>query len=78
MRSRFAGWQMLLGVSADYLLGRVKDPAGGDIVAVDPEGAVLWRLIQGMSKKAREQVKQLFEIVDAKDRKKRRTREPMS
>jgi hypothetical protein len=60
------------------LLGRVKDPAGKDIVAVDPEGAVLWRLFQGMSKKAREQVKQLFEIVDAMEKKRRRTREPKS
>lgn len=67
-----------LGVSADYLLGRVRDPAGGDIIAVDPEVAVLWRLFQGMSKKAREQVKQLFEIVDAIDRKRRRFREPKS
>jgi hypothetical protein len=38
-----------LGVSADYPLGRVRDPGGGDIIAVDPEVAVLWRLFQGMS-----------------------------
>ncbi len=65
-----------LGVSADYLLGRVRDPAGGDIIGVDPEVAVLWRVFQGMSGRAREHVKQLFELVDAVDRKRRRSREP--
>jgi len=64
-----------LGVSADYLLGRVRDPVGGDIIGMDPEVAVLWRLFQGMSGRAREQMKQLFEIVDAMDRKRHRSRE---
>jgi transcriptional regulator with XRE-family HTH domain len=65
-----------LGVSADYLLGRVRDPAGGDIIGVDPEVAVLWRLFQGMSERARDQVTQMVAIVDAVDRKRRRSREP--
>jgi transcriptional regulator with XRE-family HTH domain len=63
-----------LGVSTDYLLGRVKTPAGKDIEAADPEVAVLFRRFQGMSKEARGQVKQLFETVDAMDKKKRRAR----
>ena len=61
-----------LGVSADYLLGRVKDPIGEDLEAADPEIAVLFRRFQGMSKGAREQVKQLFETVDAMDKKRSR------
>ena len=67
-----------LEITTDYLLGRVKDPAGGDIIAVDPEVAVLWRLFHRMSKKAREQAKQLFEIVDAMDKKRRPFRGPKS
>lgn len=63
-----------LGVSADYLLGRVKSPIGKVIVASDPEGVLLLRRFQRMSKEAREQVKQLFDIVDATDRKRRRRR----
>jgi transcriptional regulator with XRE-family HTH domain len=66
-----------LGVSADYLLGRVKEPTGEDLQAADPEIAVLFRRFQGMSQEAREQVKQLFETVDAMNKKKRRrSREP--
>lgn len=61
-----------LGVSADYLLGRVKDPVGEDLEAADPEIAVLFRRFQGMSKEAREQVKQLFETVEAMDKKRSR------
>ena len=61
-----------LGVSADYLLGRVKEPTGEDLQAADPEIAVLFRRFQGMSQEAREQVKQLFETVDAMAKKKRR------
>ncbi len=61
-----------LGVSADYLLGRVKQPTGDDLHAADPEIALLFRRFQGMSEQAREQVKQLFETVDAMDKKKRR------
>jgi transcriptional regulator with XRE-family HTH domain len=61
-----------LGVSADYLLGRVKEPTGEDLHAADPETALLFRRFQGMSEQAREQVKQLFETVDAMDKKKRR------
>lgn len=64
-----------LGVSTDYLLGRVKTPAGRDVEAVDPEIAVLFRRFQGMSEEAREQVKQLFETVAAMDKKKRRSRD---
>lgn len=64
-----------LGVSTDYLLGRVKTPTGRDIEVADPEIAVLFRRFQGMSKEAREQVKQLFKTVDAMDKKKRRSRE---
>ena len=60
-----------LGVSADYLLGRLKNPVGKDIVASDPEVVVLLRRFQRMSQHAREQVKELFEIVDATDRKRR-------
>jgi len=63
-----------LGVSTDYLLGRVKAPTGKDAEAADPEVAVLFRRFQGMSEEAREQVKQLFETVDAMDKKKRRAR----
>lgn len=66
-----------LGVSADYLLGRLKEPIGDDLQAADPEIAVLFRSFQGMSEEAREQIKQLFETVDAMDKKKRRrSREP--
>ena len=66
-----------LGVSADYLLGRVKKPTGEDLEAVDPEIAALFRRFQGMSEEAREQIKQLFETVDAMDKKKkRRSRKP--
>jgi transcriptional regulator with XRE-family HTH domain len=64
-----------LGVSTDYLLGRVKTPAGRDAEAVDPEIAVLFRRFQDMSEEAREQVKQLFETVAAMDKKKRRSRD---
>jgi hypothetical protein len=59
----------------DYLLGRVKTPAGKDLEAADPEITALFRRFQGMSEEARDQVKQLFETVDAMDRKKRRSRE---
>ena len=65
-----------LGVSADYLLGRVKEPTGEDLQAADPEIALLFRRFQGMSQEAREQVKQLFETIDAMDKKKRRSRGP--
>jgi transcriptional regulator with XRE-family HTH domain len=65
-----------LGVSTDYLLGRVKMPAGKDLKAADPEIAALFRRFQGMSEEAREQIKQLFETVDAMDKKKRRSRKP--
>ena len=61
-----------LGVSADYLLGRVTDPIGEEIDAADPEIAVLFRKFQGMSEEAREQVKQLFNTVDAMDKKRSR------
>jgi transcriptional regulator with XRE-family HTH domain len=67
-----------LGVSTDYMLGRVKDPVRGDIDAADPEVAALFRKFQGMSEEAREQVKQLFNTVDAMDKKRRRSREPKS
>jgi transcriptional regulator with XRE-family HTH domain len=60
-----------LGVSADYLLGRVKNPVGKDIVASDPEVVALSRRFQGMSQQARDQVKELFQIVDATDKKTR-------
>jgi transcriptional regulator with XRE-family HTH domain len=63
-----------LGVSTDYLLGRVKTPAGKDLEAADPEVAALFRRFQGMSEEAREQVKQLFETVAAVDKKKRSSR----
>ena len=63
-------------MSADFLLGRVKDPVGEDLESADPEVALLFRRFQGMSKEAREQVKKLFETVDAMDKKKRRSREP--
>jgi len=63
-----------LGVSTDYLLGRVKTPTGKDLESADPEVAVLFRRFQGMSEEAREQVKQLFETVDAMDKKKQRAR----
>jgi transcriptional regulator with XRE-family HTH domain len=56
-----------LGVSADFLLGRVKEPTSEDLQAADPEIAVLFRRFQSMSEEAREQVKQLFETVDAMD-----------
>ena len=65
-----------LGVSADYLLGRVKEPTGVDLEAADPEIAALFRRFQGMSEEAREQIKRLFETVDAMDKKKRRSRKP--
>jgi transcriptional regulator with XRE-family HTH domain len=65
-----------LGVSADYLLGRVKEPTGEDLEAADPEIAGLFRRFQGMSEEAREQIKQLFETVEAMDKKKRRSRKP--
>ena len=43
----------------------------------DPEIALLFLRFQGMSEEAREQIKQLFETVDAMDKKKmRRSREP--
>lgn len=64
-----------LSVSTDYLLGRVKTPTGRDLEAADPETAVLFRRFQAMSAEAREQVKQLFETVDAMDKKRRRSRE---
>jgi len=60
-----------LGVSTDYLLGRVKNPVGKDIVASDPEIVLLLRRFQKMSKQARDQVKELFQIVDATDSKRR-------
>jgi transcriptional regulator with XRE-family HTH domain len=63
-----------LGVSTDYLLGRVNAPTGRTLEAADPDVAVLFRRFQGMSEEAREQVKQLFETVDAMDKKKRRAR----
>jgi len=63
-----------LGVTTDYLLGRVKTPTGKDLEAADPDIAVLFRRFQGMSEEAREQVKQLFETVDGMDKKKRRAR----
>jgi transcriptional regulator with XRE-family HTH domain len=65
-----------LGVSTDYLLGRVKKPTGEDLQASDPEVLGLFRRFQGMSEEAREQIKQLFETVDAMDKKKRRARRP--
>jgi hypothetical protein len=46
-----------------------------DLEAADPEIAALFRRFQGMSEEAREQVKQLFETVDAMDKKKRRARQ---
>ena len=61
-----------LGVSTDYLLGRARTPAGKDLEAFDPEITALFRRFQGMSEEAREQVKQLFDTVDAMDKKKRR------
>jgi transcriptional regulator with XRE-family HTH domain len=67
-----------LGVSADYLLGRLSDPTGEELEGADPEIAVLFRKFQGMSEEAREQVKQLFNTVDAMDKKRRRGREPKS
>ncbi len=63
-----------LGVSTDYLLGRVKEPMGEDLQASDPDIAGLFRRFQGMSQEACEQVKQLFETVDAMDKKRRRAR----
>ena len=65
-----------LGVSADYLLGRAKEPIGEDLESADPEIAALFRRFQGMSEEAREQIKQLFETVDTMDKKKRRSRKP--
>jgi transcriptional regulator with XRE-family HTH domain len=65
-----------LGVSADYLLGRVKEPTGEHLEAADPEIAALFRRFQGMSQEAREQIKQLFATVSAMDKKKRRSRKP--
>jgi hypothetical protein len=47
-----------------------KSPLGKDFEAADPEIGALFRRFQGMSKEAREQIKQLFEAVDAMDRKK--------
>ena len=64
-----------LGVSTDYLLGRIKKPTDKNLKAADPEILGLFRRFQGMSKEAREQVKQLFETVDTMDRKKRRARQ---
>ncbi|MGH9323481.1 MAG: hypothetical protein ACRD3V_26800 [Vicinamibacteria bacterium] len=58
-------------VSGDYLLGRVKNPVGKDIVTSGPEVVALLRRFQRMSQQAREQVKQLIEMVDATDRKRR-------
>jgi transcriptional regulator with XRE-family HTH domain len=63
-----------LGVSADFLLGRVKDPVGEGMDTVDPEITALFRRFRGMSEEAREQVKQLIETVDAMDKKRRRSR----
>ena len=63
-------------MSADYLLGRVKEPTGQDLEAPDPEIALVFRRFQGMSQEAREQIKQLFEAVSAMDKKKRRSRKP--
>ena len=65
-----------LGVSADYLLGRVKESTGEVLEAADPEIAALFRRFQGMSEEAREQIKHLFETVDAMDKKRRRTSKP--
>jgi transcriptional regulator with XRE-family HTH domain len=65
-----------LGVSADYLLGRVKEATGEDLEAADPQIATLFRRFQGMSEEAREQIRRLFETVDAMDKKKRRSRKP--
>ena len=64
-----------LDVSADYLLGRVKEATGENFEAADPEIAVLFRRFQGMSQEARQQIKQLFETVDAMDKKRRRSRD---
>jgi hypothetical protein len=65
-------------VSTDYLLGRVKEPIGRDLEGADPDVAALFRRFQGMSEEAREQVKHLFDTVDAMDKKRRRSREPKS
>ena len=65
-----------LGVSADYLLSRAKEPTGEDLQAADPKIAALFRRFQGMSEEAREQIRRLFETVDAMDKKKRRSRKP--
>ncbi len=63
-----------LGVSTDYLLGRVKNPVGKDILATDPEVLALLRRFQRMSQQAREQAKQLFEILEVTDTKRRSRR----
>ena len=67
-----------LGVSTDYLLGRVKEPSGRDLEGADPDVAALFRRFQGMSEEAREQIKHLFDTVDAMDKKRRRSRGPKS
>jgi hypothetical protein len=53
----------------------VKEATGEDLEAADPQIAALFRRFQGMSEEAREQIKQLFETVDAMDKKKRRARQ---
>lgn len=58
-----------LGVSADYLLGRVEEPAGEGLGGTDPEFAALFRKFQGMTEEAREEVKQFLDDIAAKDRK---------
>jgi transcriptional regulator with XRE-family HTH domain len=58
-----------LGVSADFLLGRVDDPAGEGLGETDPEFAALFRKFQGMSEEAREEVKEFLDSMVAKDKK---------
>jgi transcriptional regulator with XRE-family HTH domain len=58
-----------LGVSADYLLGRVDDPAGEGLGGTDPEFAALFRKFQGMTEEAREEVKEFLDNIAAKDKK---------
>lgn len=67
-----------LGVSADYLLGRVDEPTGEGLSGADAEFAALFRKFQGMTDEAREEVKAFVESMAATDRKKRRSREKKS
>lgn len=64
-----------MSVSTDYLLRRMK-PTGRTLKEADPEITILSRRFQRHVQEAREQVKELFEIVDAMNKKKRRSREP--